>query len=810
MRTQILLILLFLNFLSPALAQQEKVLKATRITNPPKIDGILDDPVWATLPTYSDFYMLEPSNEGLAPNNLQTTVQFAYDDKAVYISAFMADDEVATMARQFSQRDEVFVQADQFMVGLNTYNDGINETRFWVTSAGTIGDSRRSQNNQDFKFDVVFESRVSIDSKGWYVEFRIPYNALRFPEVAVQDWSINFMRRLVSQNQTHTWNRINKSIGRDTQYNGVIQGVRDIDPPVRLTFFPFAQASYSTVDGESSTQVTGGLDLKYGLSDSFTLDAQLIPDFGQVAFDNVTLNLGPFEQTFQENRAFFTEGTSLFRKGGIFFSRRIGSGPTGSVGELEENEIEGAFPSKVNLLNSVKISGRTKDNLGVGFLNSITEPTYIDVRDTISNSSREVLLEPLTNYNVLVLDQQFNQNSSVSIINTNVTRSGSKFRDANVSALAFNLANKANSYTASGRAVVSNVVDLSGPKTGVRTELDIFRTKGNFRYRVGHDFSNTTYDINDLGLNFRNNFNNVVAGASYEIFEPTKVFNSYNIGVTARHSRLYKPNVVTNSNFNLNTFFALKSRFAFGASANYTTENNDYFEPRVPGRFVIFDNNLGANGFISSDYRKKLALDVRVNARTFFDQDEQSQHGISISPRYRFSDKMLLVVASAYNKRDNNFGWVDNTDTDIFLGRRDITSIENSARLSYNFDPFKAISLRFRNFWSTADYSEDVFWTLNENGTRTLTDYDLEERRDPQTNFNIWNLDLSFRWRFAPGSEASLLYRNQIFNSDNLATLNYEESLNNLFDQPVQHTVSLRVTYFIDFNNVKNVFKKSA
>ncbi|MBT8255110.1 MAG: hydrolase, partial [Bacteroidia bacterium] len=127
---------------------------------------------------------------------------------------------------------------------------------------------------------------------------------------------------------------------------------------------------------------------------------------------------------------------------------------------------------------------------------------------------------------------------------------------------------------------------------------------------------------------------------------------------------------------------------------------------------------------------------------------------------------------------------------------------------SFNFDPYKAIDLRFRNSWSVADYSDDIFWILNDDGSRTLFDYDTEAN-NPNQNFNIWNLDLSFRWRFAPGSEATLLYRNQIFNLDELATLGYGQSLDNLFAQPTQHTISLRITYFIDYNNVKYLFKSS-
>lgn len=788
-------------------SQDKKILKAERISKAPKIDGIIDDTTWESLPSYSGFYMLEPSNEGVASENLATTIQLAYDNKAIYVSAFMKDDDASQIPMQISQRDDINAQADIFMIGLNTYNDGINETRFWVTSAGTIADSKLSQNNEDFGFNVVFECRTSRDEKGWYAEFKIPYNALRFPEIDVQDWSVNFTRRLRRQNQTHTWNRIDQSVGQESQYNGLIAGIRNIKPPTRLTFFPFLQASTTSFDDENSTDISGGLDIKYGLSDSFTLDVQLIPDFGQVAFDNVSLNLGPFEQTFGENRAFFTEGVELFRKGRVFFSRRIGGAPSTEV-TLNDNEEEILSPTKVNLLNSIKLSGRTKNNLGIGFLNSIAEPTYATIENVIDGSRRRELVEPLTNYNILVLDQQFNQNSSVSLINTNVIRSGSRFRDANVTAAAFDLSNKSNSFNTLGRVVLSNVLENSSNTLGFRSEIDLLKTKGNFRYRIGHDFANTTYDINDLGLNFTNNFNNFTVGASYQIFEPTKVFNTYRYEISARHRRLYKPDVQTRSTINGRAFYVLKDRFAFGIGGDYSTENNDYFEPRLENRFVLFDPNVGVNGFISSDYRKKLALDVNFNIRTFFDTEEQEWRSIRISPRYRFSDKMFMVLSTEFSKRDNNFGYVDDDEVDVFLGRRDITSIENTINLSYNFDPFKAINLQFRNFWSTADYSSNTFYILNNDGTRSDIDYDLTEREDPRTNFNIWNLDLSFRWRFAPGSEASLLYRNQFFNEDNLATLDYGDSLDNLFAQPAQHTISLRVTYFIDYNNIKEILKK--
>ncbi|WP_299179441.1 DUF5916 domain-containing protein [uncultured Aquimarina sp.] len=802
-----ILSMLFILYTVILFGQEKKQITAHRISTSPKIDGILDEQVWLDITPSGNFNMWQPGNEGTIPENLRTEVKMAYDDKAVYFAAYLYDDQPDKILKQFSQRDNVFAQADFFNISMNTYNDGINETRFFITSAGTIGDARADQFNEDFSYNVVFDAKISFDEKGWYAEFKIPYNALRFPEIPVQDWSINFFRRLQNRNETHSWNFVDNEVGQRTQYNGIVNGVKDINPPVRLTFFPFVQGLATTSDGETETDFSAGLDVKYGLSDSFTLDATLIPDFGQAAFDEVRLNLGPFEQTFGENRQFFTEGTELFNKGNIFFSRRVGNGPTAYVSDedLLENEIAEDAPTKVNLLNALKISGRTKGNLGIGFFNAITEKTEVRITDTITGNQRKKVVEPLANYNIFVLDQQFNNNSSISLINTNVTRNGSDFRDANVTGLVWNLANKANSYRLTGRSIVSQV-NLPGDNIGgFRSELDFDRIKGKWRYGFGHDLANTTFDINDLGVNFRNNFNSFRVSTSYQIFEPTKLFNNYRINLFARHRRLYDPSVQTSNSLGVDWFFVTRERFAFGGFTIYDSDTDDYFEPRVDGRFVTFSENLGVNLWVSSDYRKKFAYDIRLFHRNWFEDDQQT-YSMNLSPRYRFSDKLLVIWTTDYSIRKRNFGYIDNDDTDVFLGQRDITTIENSLSASYNFDPYKAINLRFRNFWSTADYSENIFYTLNDDGSRTQTDYDTTEN-DPNTNFNIWNLDLSFSWRFAPGSEATLLYRNQIFNQDELSTINYTDSLDNLFGQPIKHTLSLRVVYFLDINNLKGSFK---
>jgi hypothetical protein len=118
----------------------------------------------------------------------------------------------------------------------------------------------------------------------------------------------------------------------------------------------------------------------------------------------------------------------------------------------------------------------------------------------------------------------------------------------------------------------------------------------------------------------------------------------------------------------------------------------------------------------------------------------------------------------------------------------------------YNIDSYKKIGLEFRNYWSTVNYKR--FYELQDNGIgEILNQFPYEN--NPNTNFNIWNLDLSYNWRFAPGSSATLLYRNQIYNNDDLSLISYSDSLDSLFSKDIGHQFSIRINYFVDYNKFK-------
>lgn len=797
--------------ISSMLGQEEKnkkTLHIVRTENPPKIDGILNDDAWKNAEEAKDFTEFRPKMGVKDSTEIKTIVKVTYDDNAIYFGAYLHDDPSKIM-RQLTTRDN-FGQSDFFGVVLNPNNDAQNDTEFFVFSSGTQADALATPSNgEDFGWNAVWESATKIVDDGWIVEIKIPYNALRFSNQAVQTWGMQFHRQFRRDRSQYTWNPIDVSKGNIGLYHGELKGIENIEPPTRLSFYPFASGLANTYDGKTQTDLTFGLDLKYGISENFTLDLTLIPDFSQAGFDKLELNLGPFEQTYSEQRQFFTEGVDLFNKGNLFFSRRVGSAPTGDV-ELNTNEKITDFPSNVKVLNALKVSGRTKKGLGIGIFNAITEKTYASIRDTITGETREQLVEPLANYNILVLDQQFNKNSSVSLINTNVTRDG-EFRDANVTGLLFDISNKRSTYNIFGEAKMSNVNLPTGNSTGYSSFFYAGKSHGKFRYSFDHSYADTKYDINDLGFISRNNYNNFGIDLTYRIFEPTKKLNNYFIGTYVNYTRLANPGTYTGSSFGVNFDAQAKTLHNFGGNINFQVgKQYDYFEPRTEGRYFIYENRLNSNIWISSNYNKIFAIDANLGGATYFENKRNSdEYWFGISPRIRFNDKFLLVYSFDYDKMFNDRGYTATSGNDIIFGERDRKTVINSISGTYTFNSFHGLTLTFRNYWSVVDYKNDLFTLqdngrLNPNSGYTLNDLDS----NPNVNFNTWNLDFSYSWQFAPGSFLTALYRNQLFNYDNHSTNTFSESLKSLFNQPIQNTFSLRLQYYIDYASIKSVFQK--
>lgn len=779
----------------------KKQVQATFTANSISIDGELNEEIWQTAEIAKDFAGFEPINGTPAPYELRSEVKIAYDNNAVYIGATLYDSEPSKILKEIKERDQ-FGTSDIFGVFINGYNDGQQDFQFYVSAANGQADCNfTSQDGEDYSWNAIWSSKVKITDYGWVVEIKIPYAALRFPSTDVQTWGINFFREVRRSRQKYTWNHIDNKIGAFSQQAGILNGIQKITPPTRLFLIPYASGYLNSNKEGTTFTPKGGLDIKYGLNDAFTLDAILIPDFGQTKFDNVVLNLGPFEQQFNENRPFFTEGTDMFSKGNLLYSRRIGAGPE-FYPDLADNETIDEFPSTVNLLNAVKISGRNNDGLGIGFLNAITKKTSVNIRNTDDGTYREEVVSPLTNYNVTVFDQRFNQNSSVTFINTNVSRAGN-YRDANVTGLLFDLNTKANTYNLAGKVTMSSVYDAKNTN-GVSSSIYFAETSGKIRYSIGADHVSKDYDNNDLGINFLTNYYDVFSSASYRILKPTKIFNSFRVNLNSYMEFNNTSNYIQDNNFNININSSTKKNHYFGLGFNTRPlESYDYYEARLSDRYLILPEFYSGFFNISTNYNNKFAFDINAEYAKVNEQGREN-YSLYISPRYRFNDKFSLVYAISPYIQKKNIGWVDYlSDSDeIIMARRNRNTLNNTLTGKYSINSQMNFSLSVRHYWSFAE--NNAFYTLQENG-RLLEN--LAYNANKNSNFNTWNLDLSYSWWFAPGSQATVLYRNNASDFNRVIDKGFGSNINNVFSDNLNHTLSVSIRYFIDYNQAKSWLK---
>ena len=784
-----------------------KNIEAIRTESSPIIDGVLEPELWSKAPKATDWSQIEPRNGEAERPNQRSEVQFIYDDKALYIAAMFYDSAPDSILKEFSLRDEENKNCDWFGVWISPYNDGQNEFMFGLTAAGIQQDSRSSAEGSDKNWDAVWKSAIQIHDKGWSAEIEIPYSALRIPNTTVQEWGINVGREIRRTREFYSWNPVDISNFNFAAQAGVLTGIKNIKTPLRLSLMPYISSYLDFYESERTDHTNGGLDLKYGINESFTLDMTLVPDFGQTVFDDQILNVSPFEVRFNENRSFFTEGTELFNKSRLFYSRRIGDSPSLSPNP-SESEIVTESPASVQLLNASKISGRTSKGLGIGFFNAITEKTYATIEDTLSGETREELIEPLANYNVLVLDQILKNNSYITFTNTNVSRHGAT-RNANVEKLQVQIGTKENSYTFYGDLSFSHIQEDENKTTGFASFLKFEKSSGNFQFNVSQNIESDSYDINDLGFLDNNNELKHSAEVAYYIFKPIGKLRKAHFEFSFNREMLYSPNLF-NSNF-IKTDLRLHSTkfFSSGISLEQSIgDTYDYFEARTDDldNVFIYGPSLDLFWWNSTDYRNKFSGDLGFGYDAIPEFDSKAYH-IRWAPRYRVNDHVFMSYVISHKTEINNVGRafdsnytnLEDEEGNILFSKRDRRTITNVYKLSYVMNNKLSFDLKLRHYWSTLQHN--TFYglgdgKLKENGF-ALTDENNIPLYD--VNYNSWNVDFNCVWRFAPGSELNFQWKNSISNLISDASLNSQQNLNRLFEESQGNSLSLKLVYYLDY-----------
>ncbi|GAB7087260.1 DUF5916 domain-containing protein [Marinifilum fragile] len=806
MLKQILSTLLIVILVLPSFAlQPKKEIMAIRVSQKPLIDGILDDSVWEGVPVANNFIQMEPDNG--AASNYKTEVRFIYTNNSIIVGAKMYDPEPEKILKTLSKRDAIN-NADFVSLVVDPFNSGLDAFEFIVTASGVQWDAKVVKSREDTSWDAVWNSATSIHEDGWSAEIEIPYAALRFPSKEVQEWGVNFLRNIQRDREKNSWNFIDKEEDGWINQSGILRGVKNVEPPVRLSFTPYFSAYYDKYSDESKgeTNFRGGMDLKYGINESYTLDMMLIPDFGQVQSDDEVLNLSPFETKFSEKRQFFTEATELFNRGGIFYSRRIGGKPKYAYDvydNLGENEIVTDNPAKAKIINATKVSGRNAKGLGIGVLNAMNRNTYATIQDTVTGESRKEKIQPFTNYNMLVVDKSMKNESYVSLFNTNVYIPETNYI-ANVTGTEFDFRNGERSHDVKGKVITTQrYQDEAKDQIGYMHEVQVGKIQGKFTWNYFHRLMTDKYNPNDLGFLYRNNQINNNLNFFYDNFEPKGSVIQRHARFQIHHEARYEPRRYASISFYYNARLKFHNHFAMGFYGNTRPMHRyDYEEPRVSGMKLRKGSSTSAGFWISTDYRKALALDIDANYGVRMSTDDLKTFRLKVSPRYRVNDKLLMVYETAWSRNLDELGYASsetdiNDFTTVYIGNRNTARLENKFSANYIFNNNTSLSFRMRHYWAKAEYKD--FYTLMDNGR--VADSDYNENHD--VNFNTFNVDMVYNWRFAPGSELALVWKSSIRDAQDEIRHGFVDNLKDTFDATQLNSFSVKLLYYIDYMSLK-------
>ncbi len=777
---------------------------AVRTTAKIVIDGVIDDTAWKTAPLATDFVEFRPNIGRHEDEKNRTEVWMLYDDNAIYVAGFCHDsnDSVST---DLVGRDAI--GSNDFVgILLDTYADQINGFGYYVTPLGEQYDAKYSSNGEDDSWNSVYFSEARIVNGGWTFEMRIPYSAIRFGSKKIQDWGINITRKRAKLSQQFMWNPIDPNVNGLFNQAGVWKGLTNVKPPVRLSISPYVSlyANHYPYDQPGtknwSSSVNGGMDLKYGINQSYTLDMTLIPDFGQVQSDNRILNLTPFEVKYNEYRTFFTEGTELFSKGNLFYSRRIGGTPLHYYdveGTINSNEHVVKNSSETKLINAAKVSGRNSAGLGIGVFNAVVNSEYAIVEDN-TGKRREIQTNPLTNYNIIVLDQALKHNSSLSFINTSVWRSGADY-DANVSAALFDLYDKNINYNFSGKVGVSQLLGYTADRkslNGYNHLLNFGKTKGNFNWMLGQDLADKKYQQNDMGYFNYNNYLNHNAWIGYKIIKPKHFYNNVYFNINAEYNRRYSPATSQNVFVNVNVNGQMKNLWNVGVAYNISSRENDFYKSRVPGKIFIRPQYIRPGLWIYTNRAKKYSLGIDGN---YYSMPAYNAKGFDLdfTQQFRFNKKLTISTEENLEYKNREIGFAAVEGNNSVFGLRTRHTVENVFNIKYNFNNKMGLNFRARHYWSKVEYG-DLF-DLKDDGHLSSTNRQID---DPNYNVNYFNIDMTYTWQFAQGSFINLVWKDAASTWGNNVRDRYFKNFTNTWAEPQSNSLSLRIIYYLDYLSI--------
>jgi hypothetical protein len=827
---------------------------------PPDIDGRVDDVAWASAPVVRDFIGFEPA-EGAQPSQ-ETEARLLYDDEAIYVAFRAFDTSPDSIVAHLTRRD-VDSSSDLFLVLIDSYHDRRTAFQFRVNPVGVKEDLYMYNDTQEDKgWDAVWDAATARDDRGWSAEFRIPLSQLRFSDAARQDWGINFARQIGRHDELVVWAPLSREAQAVVSRSGVLEGLESLSPPSRLEVLPYSAARVTRSAGEAgdpfhdptaATARVGG-DVKIGITNNFTLDLTANPDFGQVEADPGQVNLTAFETSFPERRPFFVEGAGIFSfglgpsGGSLFYSRRVGRAPQGSVSG-DPDWVD--RPAETGILGAAKLSGKTAGGWSIGALAALTsaERARVDRGGMVERS----LVEPRAGYSVLRVARDFSGGQSgVGVIATLTRREGAAAdaldlrRSAYAGGADFRHRFRGGDLEVRGYVLGSRVAGLpAGVLAAQRSSARYFQRPdadhvaldpgaeslagwaalgelqrvgaGALRWSLAVEARSPGFELNDLGFMNRADLVSPRLYVGWRQNRPGSALRQWNVNLNANSAWTFGGERAQ-TEADVNGGITTLGNFGAYAGARFRA---GVLDPRMlrGGPALRTDRTwIGWVGF-ETDQRRALGLEWESDGG-WRPTDGSWSLGHRGTLRWRPTGSVELAAGLRHEHWIDDLQWIDDVasagGTHYLLGRLDQTTLGLTLRADVALSPTLTVQYYGEPFLGAGTFSDFkqvtspravavdgrfAAVTAARAGDERAADLDgdgaLERFDDPDFNVRQLRSNAVLRWEYRPGSTLFLVWAQARDHEAPGARFSARDGLSHLFASAPDDVLMIKVSYWL-------------
>jgi len=689
-------------------------LQAVRLEVVPTLDGrVAGDKAWSNAVPATGFHQVQP-NDGQSATQ-RTEVFVGHTDDALYVGVIAYDDDPSAIIVSDSRRDSSLDDTDAILIVVDGLLDRQNGFVFGTNAAGIEYDGQVTKEGSGDNFgsgggafnlnwDGTWSVQSRITDEGWSAEFRIPFRTLRYGKGDVQDWGINIQRNIRRNHEIAYWAPLPRN--RNLYRVSLAGTLRGISPPpqrnLKITPYVLGQRSRAGSPRTTQSDSDAGLDIKYSVTPSLTLDMTYNTDFAQVEADEQQLNLDRFNLFFPEKRPFFLENAGQFSVGNgqeveMFFSRRIGIGPGGSSIPVE---------------GGARLSGKVGERTNIGLLYMGTEAV--------------AGFAPANDFAVARISQELPNRSAIGAIL--VSRDGDGSQDSN------------RTYAIDGRWGIGDHVLLQAwaakTETPGRNERDdAFALKFDYdstKWASRAEYTEVGEDFNpEVGFLSRTEYRKGSVFLMRRI-RPDDLWGLLEIRPHATYTGYWKFDGFQESGFlHLDSHWEFKTSAEIHTGYNFTRAGVVAPFQIVPGVFVpagTYDHGETVLQYFSNR-SKPLSFQLRINVGGQFGGDRAS---ITPTIRYRIGETFRSEFSYVYNKYD------------LPVTGGDFTANLARLRLSYSFTP----KIQLQTLIQYNETSDEIATNLRFSWLRTAN----------SGLFLVYN-EVDERWPGAAESERELILK---------------------------------------------------